>query len=154
MAATNTARTAARTAAITRTEPDAVPVVRPVGTAALWFGVLAAHFSWTAQLLGSYFAVSLYCHSGAAGDGALRLVLHAITLLASGVTLAAGLISWRSWRRLNAVHPSRSLTGTGFASRDGGRIMTRLGMLLSAGFLLLIVFGGPPAFVLPACTVF
>jgi hypothetical protein len=74
-----------------------------LGTARLWFELLGGHVAWTAQLLLSYFVVSLACRGPAAGfqlfglDG-FRVLLIALSVLPAAVALGATLVAYGAWQ--------------------------------------------------------
>lgn len=72
--------------------------------------------------------------------------LHALSLAAAALVAWAGVTSWRNSRALDTT------PGNGAAQAMGSRgCMAQSGVFVSAIFLLLIVVGDIPAFVLKPC---
>ncbi len=116
---------------------------RAAGLAPLWFGFLGGAVAWTAQLLGSYFVVTLDCTTGTD----LVLVVHLISLVALVVTVLALLVSWRNWR-LTGVDDAY---GVRTVVPRGG-FMALFGIFASGLFGILILFTAVTAFALPQCS--
>ena len=100
-------------------------------TAFLWIAVTLPIAAWTAQLLLAYFLVSLACAKGVA----LPLALHATTLVAAALTVAAVVFA----RRRREDLPQ----GQGFISR--------VAALGAAVLLVGIVFGELPVLLVRGC---
>ena len=91
------------------------------GPLALWAGVLAGPMATLVQLLVNYALVLWAC-----GAGGREWPLHLVSLAALVVTLAAGLLSWRNWRRAGARWDEDD---AGVMARS--RFMAAVGMLIS-----------------------
>ena len=123
----------------------------PVNNKQLWFGVGAAAIAWALHLVIVYAFQSTACHWGflqfdIMGINALRLLLLALTILAGAVVVTSGLTSYRNHQRLRE-------SGAREAGEPEGRFlfMTQVGILLSALFLLSIVFSLFPILLLDQC---
>lgn len=128
------------------TRADAAP---PVGWAALWFGFAAGPVMWSLQELVGYPITAMACFPATvppapAGPGP-NVAMGLVSLVAFAVTLAALLVSIRSWRAAAALDP-----GDGpVASRV--TFMAAGGVLTSVLFLFGIVLAAIPAFFMAAC---
>lgn len=123
----------------------------PVSNKRLWFGIGAAAVAWALHLVIVYGFQSTACHWGflqfdILGINALRLALLALTILAGAIVVSGGLTSFRNNRRLEEG-------GAREAGEPEGRylFMTQVGILLSALFLLSIVFSLFPILLLDQC---
>jgi hypothetical protein len=116
---------------------------RAVGLAALWFGFLGGAVAWTAQLLGSYFVVTLGCTTRTG----LTLIIHLISLLALIVTALALLVSWRTWQQTGTDEAYGARTVV-----QRGGFMGLFGLFANALFAILILFTAVTAFALPQCS--
>ena len=122
-----------------------------VGLSPLWFGVLAGPIAWSVHLLVSYTLVTLVCKAGFHGSmilgvSGVGVLVAFVTLMPALVTLYAGTVAYRTWRR----------TGGGALiaadQRDEPSSFLALsGVVLSGLFFLAIVLAAVPAFVLPPC---
>lgn len=126
----------------------------------LWFGLLGGHLAWTAHLLGSYFAVSVFCAVGNPLDPSFALLRHAITLAAAAVAIASGLAAYAVWRQVQpqlsaTTDPPHTDTGgdPGEALRAAGRShhLAEVGMVIDAFFLFAIAMGGAANFFVRPC---
>ena len=99
------------------------------GPGALWAGVLAGPTAMLAQLEVNYALVNWAC-----GAARWELALHLVSLLALVVTVGAGLLSWRNWRRAGGGWEDE---GAGVMPRS--RFMAAVGILISALFSLVII---------------
>jgi hypothetical protein len=102
----------------------------------LWYGVFAGPAAWALDLGASYMMVQTACDSG-------RLLLLHIAALVTFLAALAGLFaSWRAWTRLSGGEGSASTgssTSRGTPAGSRQRFMAASGMVLSAGFALVIV---------------
>jgi hypothetical protein len=116
---------------------------RAVGLAALWFGFLGGIVAWTAQLLGSYFVVTLGCTTRTD----LTLIIHLIALVALVVALLALLVSWRNWQLtgMDDTYGVRTVV-------PRGGFMALFGLFSNGLFGVLILFTAATAFALPQCS--
>jgi len=108
--------------------------------AALWAGLLVPPLAFLANLEVGYALVPTACKAG--NQGMIHLV-HLVFLLLS---LAAGLIAWRSWNTY----------GSEWSGAEGGplarsRFMAGSGLTGSALFSLVIVAQWLPGFALTPC---
>ncbi len=126
-----------------------------VGLAALLFGIAAAPAAWDAQLL---LSVALSGHACYPRErllpaplwSGLWSILLAISVAGIAISLAGGVIAWRSWRSTRQERPGSAhhLLESG----DGRtRFMAMCGLLTSAAFLLALIFGTAALFVVPLC---
>lgn len=107
---------------------------------ALWTGILAGPLVYLLDLELSYALANRACEAGSAALYALT------TAAAAAIVAAAGLLSWREWRRL-----PESADMTGARAVDRNRFLAVSGLAFSAGFLLLIVSNFVPKFMLGVC---
>ena len=108
--------------------------------AALWAGVLAGPLATLTQLQVNYALVLWACGAGS------EWALHLVALLALLVTVAAGLLSWRNWRRAGGSWEDE---GAGIVPRS--RFMAAVGVLISAFIVLVVVAQWIPIFVYGPC---
>lgn len=148
--------------------PGEVPAAtaETIGQVPLWFGFLGGSVGWSAHLLLSYGLIPVAC--AAASD----LVLHAVTLVTAGICLAAMIVAWRCWRRLNdgsvdtraltnpdaAVIPETAAEPPADTARhDRGRSIRRArfmavtGLWTSGLFFAVTVVEGLPVFLQDSC---
>jgi hypothetical protein len=93
----------------------------------LWT-LFTAPVIWAGHFLACYATAAVFCaRFGGAGFGTLRLVLAAITVLALGGIVFAGVLAWRQWG-----------FGTGDPPHDDP---TRSDRLLFQGFATLLLAG-------------
>jgi len=96
-------------------------VPRPViESALLWYGILGAPVVWLARISVASALVPYACATGRVWT------LHASTLVAVALSVAAGVIAWRGWRR--------------WERDDGERPGTRSHLLALSGVLLAAIF--------------
>jgi hypothetical protein len=123
-----------------------VTTVESKGSAALWFGTLAGPAAWIAQVLVSAEVVELTCSPGAGGPRVfgigLEAIASAVTIVCLAVTAAAGVVSFRCWRRTRREDHS---TG------QRARWMALAGMLTSSLSGIVIVQGLAPTLILAGC---
>jgi hypothetical protein len=121
---------------------------------------LGGHLAWTAHLLGSYFVISTFCQAGNPLSPRFALLLHAMTLGAGLVAVAAGLAAYAGWRRVRpameaGADPPQVDTGgdPAEALRAAGRtqILAQMGMVIDAFFLFAVVLGGAANFFVRPC---
>jgi|GEM_PF-4003365 hypothetical protein len=106
----------------------------------LGFGLLAGPMVWSAQFMAIY---SIQAAGGCAAHlPGVELVMHLISLAAA---LVVGRAGWLAWRHARALEP-------GSAELIGPRgCLAQSGVYVSALFLLAIVLGDIPVFVLRPC---
>lgn len=113
---------------------------------ALWTGILAGPVAWACDLEASYALVHWTCATQQ------WRVLHAITLLSLIVTAGGVAIAWMSWQ--HAISADRQPAAPGGPVRDErsrARFMAALGLSAGALFMLAILAGAIPRWVLDAC---
>ncbi|MBN1368820.1 MAG: hypothetical protein JW954_01120 [Dehalococcoidaceae bacterium] len=118
------------------------PGAEPV-SGRLWFGMLAPGTAWFIHLVATYILVPWTCMAGGRG-----LMIGGSAMLAC-VTIGAGWISWLLWRALDKVE-RESILGQMEGSRTG--FMVFAGLLFSGLFLLAIILGTIPVFVIDPCS--
>jgi len=118
----------------------------PVGWGRLFFAVFGAAIAWSLHLLVSYLIIAVFCNTGWPG---LRAALVAATLLSAAGAAASGIVAYRTWRAHvdgqawdAALHDPHG-RATGF--------LLVMGMVAAGLFLLIILLGGLPPFLLPGC---
>lgn len=115
-------------------------IAEPDSLFRLWFGLFGAPVAWALHIGISYPLVPFVCATGR------EWVLHAITVVTALIALAAGVLAWRSWRRLReTAQPSDD--------PPAGRrtFMAFYGMFISGLFFLVTVAEGLPVFFLHPC---
>ncbi len=122
---------------------------------AMWFCILGAPTAWSLQQLvnAPLFAHGCYPKDvpiaepiwGNAGGVAL-----AVELIAIAISIAAGLVAWRNWRRTRAEKE-----GSGHHLMEAGdgrsRFMAMVGLICSGLFLLATVFATGLLFMVQPC---
>ena len=108
--------------------------------AALWTGVLAGPLATLTQLQVNYALALWACGAGR------EWALHLVALLALVVTVGAGLLSWRNWRRAGA---SWEDGGAGIVPRS--RFMAVVGILIGALLSLVVIAQWIPIFIHGPC---
>jgi hypothetical protein len=122
-------------------ESDAVKDFKEgAAPAALWAGVLAGPLATLTQLQVNYALALWACGAGR------EWALHMVALLALAVTVGAGLLSWRNWRRAGGGWEDG---GAGIVPRS--RFMAAVGVLISAFIALVVVAQWIPIFVYGPC---
>jgi len=101
-------------------------------------GVFTGPIAWFVQLQANYALVPWACSRGH------RSVLVLVTLVAAGVTVVGGMTAWKSW-----PGPDR-LTGEP-QGIEGARLLSLLGVVLSASFVLVLIAFAVPPIVLRPC---
>jgi hypothetical protein len=108
----------------------------------LWFGVAGPPAAWTLHLLLGYGYEEAAC-SNRGGLDVVEPLIVALTVVLAAATLAAGAagyVSWRATRRGDLDDPRGRVAFMGFS-----------GVVASALFLAIIVFGGVQLVVLDPC---
>ncbi|HEU4594259.1 MAG TPA: hypothetical protein VFS10_03740 [Pyrinomonadaceae bacterium] len=108
--------------------------------AALWAGVLAGPLAALTQLQVNYALVLWACGAGR------EWALHLVALLALVVTVGAGLLSGRNWRRAGGSWEDE---GAGIIPRSS--FMAAVGVLISVLTALVVVAQWLPIFVYGPC---
>jgi hypothetical protein len=113
----------------------------------LWFGLLAPPLAWGTHLIMGDGIFELGCTKAFSEKAifGIPLTTWAVieTALMAAVALAAGVISYRAWQRLRV---ERNGTSLGRASA-----MAVMGMASGLFYLLIILFGLVPTFLLHSC---
>jgi biopolymer transport protein ExbB/TolQ len=130
----------------------------------LWFGVLAGPITWTVHFLVGYGLVEVACRlrlleSQLLGLTALSVIILVLTLVALLVTLYAGFLAYRNWRRMQVerregVKQRREAAERSDQRRlveESGRFMAFGGVLLNGLFSFVILVTGIPVLILPPC---
>jgi hypothetical protein len=122
---------------VTPSEPQVTPLQ-------VFISFLAPPLLWALHLMICYFLVALDCTSGWNGGSA---AIALATVLLGAATAGAGLVAWRTWRRIrDEMMPGEIL--------DPVRIRGFLifsGVLLAPPFTLMIVLAGMSPLFAPMC---
>jgi hypothetical protein len=114
---------------------------------ALWFGLLAPPLAWGAHLLMGDGIFELGCARAFTHKEILGLPLTTAAIIESAlmaaVTILAGVLSYRAWRRLRRERDGTSL--------DRASAVAVMGMASAAFYLAIILFGILPSLLLHAC---
>jgi hypothetical protein len=105
----------------------------------LWTGILGGPVAWACDEVIGYVATHHECSTGH------RFLFHMLTIGAVLVTGAGFLASWDSFQN---QPPSEMATDIAVHRR---RFMAKAGMLMSAGFLLVIIATAIPKWILGPC---
>jgi len=121
----------------------------------LLFGIAAAPLAWDAQILFSSALSGFICYPHASPLavplwGGSRSLMLAVSVIGIVIAIAAGLISWRSWRQTRAERPG-SFHHLLEIGEGRTRFMATVGMLTSVLFLIALVFGVTVICLVPAC---
>lgn len=137
-------------------EPHPAPHRGNVPPAALWFGLSGAPAVWSIQLMVNYATVAHSCYPRAVPlstsiFGALWATVLAVNLLTLAGALAAGGTALWTWHRTKSEKEGRkeALLEVG---EGRTRFMAFAGILVSALFLIGILFNAATLFVIPPCT--
>jgi hypothetical protein len=109
-------------------------------TLALWTGLLTGPIVWFISLEAKFALAPWVCAFH------WKPAVYMVSLVAFLVTAAAGLLSWNQWRQLSAEH---SETGDSVLARP--RIMALGGVMLSAGFFVVLAAQSLPELLLAGC---
>lgn len=114
---------------------------------ALWFGFLVPPLAWGIHLILGDGIFELGCARGVPDRAIFGLDLRtwavAMTIALAAVTIVAGLLSLRAWQHLR-----RERDGT---AHGRAAAMAVMGMASSLFYLLIILFGFLPPFLLQSC---
>jgi hypothetical protein len=114
---------------------------------ALWFGLLGPPLAWGAHLLMGDGIFELGCARAFTEKAILGIPLETWALIETAamgtITALAGVLAFRAWQRLR-----QDRDGT---SHDRATAMAVMGMASSVYYLLIIVFGFLPSFLLSTC---
>src|SRR5690606_12718610 len=118
----------------------------PIGRGRLFVAVFGAAIAWSLHLLVSYLLIAVFCNTGWPG---LRATFGAATVLSAAGAPVSGVVAnlaWRPWVEGQgcdaALHDPRD-RATGF--------LLVMVMVASGLFLLSVLLGGVPPFLLPGC---
>jgi hypothetical protein len=120
------------------------------GSAALWFGVLAAPIAWVLHMVIGYSLEEWFaCSPSSITSGevlglGVRSVAVLITVVFGAIAVVALLVSWRCFRRVPADDAETS---------GRARWMAIVGLMNSGLYLLIILGGIGPALLLEVCEV-
>jgi hypothetical protein len=128
------------------------PHRKRVGMLALGFGIVGAPLAWNIELLVGtalsgqqcfprYLPLAVPLWTGTWG------FLLAMSVAAIVMAIAAGLVSWRSWRRTRDEKPGSVYGGNGRT-----RFMAMCGLLCSGLFLIALVFTLAAVLLVPLCS--
>ena len=126
-----------------------------VALSTLIFGLTSGPAAWSVAWMVSVTLAQEACYPGTIplatpAFGGVHGVLVAVNGIACVVTMAGGIVAYRSWLKTRTEHPGRGPRlleiGEGRA-----RFMAMAGVLTSAGFLVAILFGIPAIVFGPLC---
>lgn len=106
----------------------------------LWLAVLAGPVIWFFSVLANFALATTSCITG------WKAVLFVVVAIALIVTVCAGLLAWKLWRRAGAELPGESGGAVAYE-----RTLSLAGVLLSAGFFVVIVAQCVPNLFFGAC---
>lgn len=112
---------------------------RPISLLALSLGLYPGAVLWGFQLWLSYGLVNISCGHG------FDAMFHLVSLVFAVLTVGSVLLSWRLWRDM------RDGRAIARGSPHRAEFMALSGIATNSLFLLLIVVGGIPSFVLNPC---
>jgi len=117
-----------------------------LGRGRLFFAVFGAAIAWSLHLLMSYLIIATFCNTGWPG---LRVALVATTLLSAAGAAASGVVAYRTWR----AHVGGQAWDAALRDPHGRAtgFLLVMGMVAAGLFLLIILLGGLPPFLLPGC---
>jgi len=121
----------------------------------LWTIWLAGPLAWVVYFIIGYGLTEFACKGGflnysLLGLNALSTVVIILTLVALGVTLYTGFLSYRMWQKPNKEKAAEFSEPA--RSEDASRFMIFSAMILNAFFAIIILLTGLPAFYLQPCT--
>ncbi len=109
-----------------------------------WAGVLAGPVAWIFDEGLSYSMVQHACSTGH------FYVLHVVSIVALLIGLSGVFISWKNLMTLPASREEKGETPGG-SPMDRAVFMAKLGLMLSAGFVLVIIALGVPKVMMSPC---
>jgi hypothetical protein len=135
-----------------RAEAEAKRITRAegLGSAGLWFGVLGGPIAWVFHMVIGYSLEEWFaCSPSTTSPGEIlgmdvRSIAILITIVFGAVATAAGLVALRYLRRAPGPRDEGSMRG---------RWMAVVGLMNSGLYLLIILGGFGPAFILQVCEV-
>jgi len=114
----------------------------------IWFAILGGPFAWSLQELAGWLSESIACMPGGFPSALQLKVLEAgVTASAAVIALAALTAGYRAWRR-STEHRASSIQ-----VRRRSEFLAAAAFLVSAAFVLAVVWGALGILVLPACEV-
>jgi hypothetical protein len=113
---------------------------RNVGLLALWAGVLVAPMAFLSNMQVNYTLTQKLC------PGGRTAVLHLMTIIFLLIAAGGSLLAWRNWGRAGRVWPDESEDK---AVRN--RLLSIIGLLISALSFLIIVAQWIPQFIFNPC---
>jgi heme/copper-type cytochrome/quinol oxidase subunit 2 len=121
----------------------------------LWTIWLAGPVTWIVYFVIGYGLAEFACKSGfldfsLLGLNALATIEIILTLIAFGVTLYVGFLSYRLWQQPNGERATEFSEPA--RSEDAGRFMIFSAMMLNAFFAIIILMTGLPAFFIQPCS--
>ncbi|HET7457607.1 MAG TPA: hypothetical protein VFJ74_08120 [Gemmatimonadaceae bacterium] len=125
---------------VVRPEPGPLEYA-PVGNLALWTGVLAGPTVFLLLLETNYVVSTEY-----ACPSSVWWPMHAVDAVAVILTALALLLSWRNW-----VASGRQWPVADGGSVERARFLSALGVLVSAGFILVMIAQWIPVMILGPC---
>ncbi|HEX5368014.1 MAG TPA: hypothetical protein VFY10_01225 [Dehalococcoidia bacterium] len=120
-------------------EPE-VPRDRLPSIWLLWFGLLAPPIAWAGHLSIEYFLTTLQCQLTTPLAKTLILAVWPVLVV---IGLVAGVVAYLSWRKLEGLPENPAV--------NRARFMAVAGMLLTGLFVIGLVYGTVPIFVLDHC---
>jgi hypothetical protein len=116
-----------------------------------WFPVLAGPVVGIIYEALGYLMVSQSCSAGflgftLAGVSGIRVLMFILTVVGEAVLIAAIVAGYRGWHREVKGHDEAATTAISRA-----RFMSLVGMILSAGFALYVLYAGLPIFFMDPC---
>ena len=129
---------------------ETITAAETKGSWTLWFAVLGSPLAWAGALAVNYSLGEVFaCSPSAQQQGKiLGFSVHTVAIVVTSATAlvaaASGLVAFSCWRRLRPA-------GTGDERLDRARWMAFAGMIEVVLFLLAIVLGFVPPFLIQAC---
>jgi len=109
------------------------------GLIPLWIGLLTGPIVWILHMEANFALVEWACPNH-------DWILHVVSAVALFLVAIAGGIAWREWKETGATGPDQEATLTARS-----RYMAIMGMVLSAGFFLVIFAQEIPTWFLTPC---
>jgi hypothetical protein len=113
--------------------------VKGWASTALWYAILVPPLSFAADLVLGYALVQHACSTGH------FYVLHLLTIIALALTVSAGLIGWREYKRIPEGDDE------GGSPLDRAHFMAIAAMIWSVAFIIIILANGVPRMILSPC---
>lgn len=119
-------------------------IVRPT---LLWFGFLTGPIIWSLLLFVDYGTEAMACNAGVS-SGVIAVWLHVITIIAALITIAAIVVSWRSWQTMGKGDGTESGPDVAVGRAS---FMALSGVIMGILFLFFILVSDIAPFYLSAC---